>query len=330
MEKMFVESGNQWKCKCLGFCRDKIMDWSQQMQFKFIEVNNNIVLLCKNIMIHIYGYTMENCIYFDAYHIETRAFGQLSIVSNEEVEKYISQSLMDDIKSFRGSYRPFVCEEYEEVYEKYFSNPSHDIIKEKNIHTNSTGKGEAPKKERRGAIDSFLWKIDDEQIGFDMLNDNPFDPDKNRIKYRYAKKFSVLWSHNEVEHEISDLDNFAGDEYNCLLGAVPSITLQKIVVLYRFNPKYRNGCNALIYNADGTICTQLNKPKELLSDMGRKNNPFLRDDKTLEYYECGWKRDKGGNLVVCVRIVFNQEWWEERELDVDTGELKGLLDEGRL
>ena len=246
MEKMFVESGNQWKYKCLGFCRDKIMDWSQQMQFKFIEVNNNIVLLCKNIMIHIYGYTMENCIYFDAYHIETRAFGQLSIVSNEEVEKYISQSLMDDIKSFRGSYRPFVCEEYEEVYEKYFSNPSHNIIiNEKNIHTNSTGKGEAPKKERRGAIDSFLWKIDDEQIGFDMLNDNPFDPDKNRIKYRYAKKFSVLWSHNEVEHEISDLDNLAGDEYNCLLGAVPSITLQKIVVLYRFNPKYRNGCNAL-------------------------------------------------------------------------------------
>ena len=327
---MFAESGNQWQYKCLDFCRNMIMDLAQKMQFKSEEVNNNIVLLYNNLMIHVYGYTIENCIYFDAYDIGTRTYGRLSIVTADEIEKYISRNLIDDIKSFSGSFRPFVCEEYEEVFEKYFSDRNLDFIEETNINTNSTV--HTVHKERVGfnIIDLFYWKIDDELIGFDKRNDNPFALDKNRIKYRYAKKFSVLWSHNEVEHEISDLDNFAGDEYNCLLGAVPSITLQKIVVLYRFNPKYRNGCNALIYNADGTICTQLNKPKELLSDMGRKNNPFLRDDKTLEYYECGWKRDKGGNLVVCVRIVFNQEWWEDRELDMDTGKLKGLLGEGRL
>lgn len=329
MEKMFAESGNQWQYKCLDFCRNMIMDLAQKMQFKSVEVNNNIVLLYNNLMIHVYGYTIENCIYFDAYDIGTRTYGRLSIVTADEIEKYISRNLIDDIKSFSGSFRPFVCEEYEEVFEKYFSDRNLDFIEETNINTNSTVHTVHKERVVFNIIDLFYWKIDDELIGFDKRNDNPFDLDKNRIKYRYAKNFSVLWSYNGVTHEIRDHDNLAS-EYNCLLGAVPSITQQKIVVLYCFNPQYKNGCNALIYNADGTVFAQLRKPDELLSDMGRKNNPFLMDDKTLEYYECGWKRNKDGNLVVCVRIVFNQEWWEDRELDMDTGKLKGLLGEGRL
>jgi hypothetical protein len=87
--------------------------------------------------------------------------------------------------------------------------------------------------------------------------------------------------------------------------------------------------NAVLYNANGTLRKRL-KPPELLSNLARSRKKFMNTDYPMRLYfdTVGIKKNDLGQLVTYLRIAFDRDYWEDHELDVETGEFKGGLGSG--
>jgi hypothetical protein len=111
----------------------------------------------------------------------------------------------------------------------------------------------------------------------------------------------------------------------------PTPDMQKVVAIYPYDHTvYPSPINALIYNADGSIYKRLRVPK-LVSDLARQRERFMNYEAPLKLYFdwVRWARNTKGNIVVAVRIGFDRDWLEERELNFETGEFGECLSSGR-
>lgn len=331
--RMFENDGNQWHVKKINLDRNLVNKYMTQHNIKFEEFDDHLVMLYANFIVHVYGYTIENCIYVDAYSITDKTFANLAAVLDEKIELYLTTKLIDDLRDFKGRSIPSKIEMFEEVYSAISSD---SVVKRRsfddsNIVCDSKQIELKVRNEiKHKLIDEFQWNIDGESISFNNENANPFDAEILRTKCMYSHVFSISWKFKQELLTVFDDDNIVAGKYNSLLYAVPTTDYKKVLVLYRFNPDFQTPSNAVIYNADKTIFCHLERPTCLLSKMGKMHNMNIKNDRTLGYSECGWSYCNNNELILRIRIEFNKDWWEDRILDYNTGLLGDLLDEGRI
>jgi len=120
----------------------------------------------------------------------------------------------------------------------------------------------------------------------------------------------------------------------------PSIDLLHIVVIYNgTGSKYPPPNNAVIYNLDATVHKELQMP-ELISEhivnrltFDKADNPPLPAAKFeggLYFAGFGWRKDQAGELVNSISIIYDQEWYEVRLLDSNTGQIGKCLISGMI
>lgn len=108
----------------------------------------------------------------------------------------------------------------------------------------------------------------------------------------------------------------------------PFPSLEKVLVSYyrNANHPFSSPRNAVIYNADGSVYMHLEEPKNLLSDLAKKQRP----KPYFDYYDGGhWKKNEFGQWVMSIYLVYNYYFYEGRLIDELTGELGEVVDSGR-
>jgi hypothetical protein len=128
---------------------------------------------------------------------------------------------------------------------------------------------------------------------------------------------------------------FEKEEFNIFKSGIrifglPTHNNRFVVAIYPTDDnEFSEPRNAVLYNANGTLKKRL-KPPELLSNLARSRKKFMSTDYTMRLYfdTVGIKRENLGQLVTYLRIAFDRDYWEDHELDVETGEFKGMLGSG--
>lgn len=134
-----------------------------------------------------------------------------------------------------------------------------------------------------------------------------YESDKKGIKWSYNKKWIQL---------LEQVDNISG---------YPNVEKDKLVAVYPItSEKCPPPFNALVYNADGTVHMQLEAPepvtklpKERAKRM-RKTKHVAPEDR-LFFYGIKWA-EVSGKLVTIAKIGFDRDCWEERIINLETGE----------
>jgi hypothetical protein len=137
-----------------------------------------------------------------------------------------------------------------------------------------------------------------------------------------SKSVGVRWM---FDHKVIDIL-----ESSVSIEGYPTPDRKRVVVVYRYDhPVYSSPNNAILYNADGSIHLQLKVPG-LISDLAKKRSRFLNYESPLRTYfdNARWDKNSKGELVSAVRIGFDRDWLETRELNSDTGEFGECLSSG--
>ena len=119
------------------------------------------------------------------------------------------------------------------------------------------------------------------------------------------------------------------------LHGYPTSDVERVVVIYPMDhAKYRAPSNAVIYNADGSVHMQLKAPEPIseLSKTQTRNMTETRDfnpPHRLYFDRVLWAKNNEGETITVVKIGFDRDWWEERELNPVTGEYGKCLGSGR-
>ena len=112
---------------------------------------------------------------------------------------------------------------------------------------------------------------------------------------------------------------------------LPSPNMKKAVLIYpRQHPKFMFPRNGVIYNPDSTVYLRLAEPV-LISEISkeRKKNMNYGTPDWLWYDHVNWSKDDTGKLIMCIRIGFDRDWYEERILNLENGELGECVGSGR-
>ncbi len=102
---------------------------------------------------------------------------------------------------------------------------------------------------------------------------------------------------------------------------------EELVVVFNGSIHFPPPNNAAIFNPDGTSRTQIMKP-ELASDEYRKYKQGLSSQEKDEQFFLQPHLNKQGNLTLW--ISFNQDWFEIREVNAQTGQVGKCLGASRL
>lgn len=140
------------------------------------------------------------------------------------------------------------------------------------------------------------------------------------LKYVNSMTKGIRWRND------GKIIEFLEEEMN--IDGYPFPSLGKVLVSYHKNDKHPFSLprNAVIYNADGSIYMHLEEPKEFLSDLAKSQRP----KPYFDYYDSGsWKKNKLGEWVMSINLVYNYYFYEGRLIDELTGELGEVVDSGR-
>lgn len=165
----------------------------------------------------------------------------------------------------------------------------------------------------------------------------PLDISKNVSNETYQAYFDgskkgISWIYKKQRILVQDKrENVTG---------FPTCDLRYIVAIYHgLEGKYPPPSNAVILNRDGSVNRFLKIPVLLSANilqrisLNNDANPPIRTSKyTGGLYFSGfdWKKDKSGNLINRIQIIYDRDWIEWRKLDAETGEITELLGSGRL
>ncbi|MFN6087996.1 MAG: hypothetical protein ACK47E_04540 [Cyclobacteriaceae bacterium] len=142
--------------------------------------------------------------------------------------------------------------------------------------------------------------------------------------------YGISWEHNGSKIVLKDSSGS--------IKGFPSTDLNFIITIHHGSEsKYQPPNNAVIYNLDGTVYKVLDMP-ELLSPIITKRlkylslpNPPIKwstNEGGLKFDGFMWKRNKSGELVDAISILFDREIWESRILNVKLGKIGECLDYG--
>lgn len=181
----------------------------------------------------------------------------------------------------------------------------------------------------------FFWIVGDKKLKFD--NSSIFTRDKISLRnflegarHEWMEKgiwmpFYVSWKYKDKEIVIMDKsDEDKNSRIHSLAAAIPTPDFRYVLVI--FDNHDNNGYNGVLYNLDGTIKYKLRHPKKLMS-VNAKENSFFCD-----YQDCYWQyRIEKEKKEICLTIKcrFDIQFWEDRILNVETGEFEELVDWGR-
>jgi len=164
---------------------------------------------------------------------------------------------------------------------------------------------------------------------------NMFD---NVSKQQYAayinspSKQSVSWVYHGRKIILQD--------QNSSITAYPSVDLQYVIAIYKgLESENKPPCNAVIYKADGTLHTVLKIPV-LQSENILKRISFNKDSNPpfesssfeggLLFDNYDWWKNEQGIIIDRVRIIYDRDWIEWRQLNVKTGEIGAYIGQGKL
>jgi len=138
--------------------------------------------------------------------------------------------------------------------------------------------------------------------------------------YHKSKSTGVTWC--------SEQNRITLQEPKQHIYGLPSPKMDKVVVIYPGDHlTFSKSRNAAIYNPDGSLNIHLDRPiliSKYWKEYGKKVS-----ESDVWYDHISWHKLENGEIVVKVRIGFNRDWYEERVLDTETGELKELIECGR-
>ena len=129
---------------------------------------------------------------------------------------------------------------------------------------------------------------------------------------------------------------FAGEEKKIFdkrydIFGLPTPDFKYVVVIYPPDHEvYVEPGNAAVYNADGSVHLQLKVPK-LISPLAKQRERFMKYEVPFMFYfdRVRWVKNSKGEVITAVRIGFDRDWLEERELNPETGEFGELLSSGQ-
>lgn len=148
----------------------------------------------------------------------------------------------------------------------------------------------------------------------------PDGTEEEWMKYANSMTKGIRWKNNGKTIE------FLEEGIN--IRGYPFPDLEKVLVSYTKNDNhpFSSPRNAVIYNADGSIYMHLEEPKEFLSNLAKSQRP----KPYFDYYDSGsWKKNKLGEWVMSINLVYNYYFYEGRIIDELTGELGEVVDSGR-
>jgi len=138
--------------------------------------------------------------------------------------------------------------------------------------------------------------------------------------YHKSKSTGVTWSHGR--NRITFL------EPKLHIFGLPSPKMDKVVIVYSSGHSiFNKSRNAAIYNPDGSLSVHLDIP--ILISKYSKEYGKKASESDVWYDHISWHKLENSEIVMKVRIGFNRDWYEERVLDTETGELKELIECGR-
>jgi len=111
---------------------------------------------------------------------------------------------------------------------------------------------------------------------------------------------------------------------------LPTPDMHRVVVIYPYDHSvYPSPGNALIYNANGSIHLQLKVPKPI-SELAKPQERFINygDPMSLHFDNVDWRKNSKGEIIIAIRIGFARDWFEDRELNPETGEFGECLTSG--
>jgi hypothetical protein len=146
---------------------------------------------------------------------------------------------------------------------------------------------------------------------------------ENRRRYFNGQGTGISWLDGDKKIVILDNDS--------QIFGLPDPEWQKVVVVYpREHSKFAAPENAVIHNADGTVHLRLRKPK-LISKAAKEHQRNINETlpSGLWYDNVSRIADNKNDISMVLRIGFAREWFEQRSVNVETGELGECLSSGR-
>jgi len=106
----------------------------------------------------------------------------------------------------------------------------------------------------------------------------------------------------------------------------PSADLKYIISIWFLkNEELPSEDNAMIYNANGSLHMNLVQPT-LISDLAKQRNGRVYS----HFQEVSWEKNVKGEIVTAVKIAFDRDWFETRELEPATGKFGDVIACGRI
>ena len=173
------------------------------------------------------------------------------------------------------------------------------------------------------------------EVVLDLENPTNFFHQIHSKQYQcyYEERHSHIgWNYNNKEIIISDTGSF--------IKGLPSVCKKFVIAIFQGkNGAVKNPNNIVIYNLDGTKHKQIVMPKLLSElclkriDFHKESNPPIESAKYedgLRFNHINWKKNKQGVLINVVTIVYDRDWLEFRVLNVNSGEVEGLVGQGKV
>lgn len=178
---------------------------------------------------------------------------------------------------------------------------------------------------KHGGTDScrlvnFRWQVDDVTIHFKPSSIFTFEETReHRDKVNTGKDFHASWEHRGKRAIIPTSE--MSDSQCHLQMAIPTPDHKHVLAI--FSDYKKDGNNAILYNMDGSIRHRIEAPKKMLSQNANNQSIYFC------FMDCYWIEKANGQMVPCLRIRFDMDYWEDRVFDVESCELGELYDSGR-
>lgn len=167
---------------------------------------------------------------------------------------------------------------------------------------------------------NFRWQVDDVTIPFKPSSIFTFEETrKQRDKVNTGKEFHASWDYNGKQTILPTPEMSDGQCH--LQMAIPTPDHKHVLAI--FSDHSKDGCNAILYNMDGSIQHRIGAPKKMLSQNANDQSVFFC------FMDCSWIKRLNGQMAPCIRLRFDTDYWEDRIFDVESCELGELYDSGK-
>ncbi|WP_018478722.1 hypothetical protein [Pontibacter roseus] len=173
-----------------------------------------------------------------------------------------------------------------------------------------------------------------DDLGNDLLIGIGYNTDIFPIKE--IRKDGVI-IRNYLEGKTSGIKWLSGNQEviksRCFFG-YPSVDLNYIIAIYSIeDSEFPSPNNAVVYTANGMLHKVLSPPefasRHLVSNLKEIPTESFTPDSVF-FDQVRWRQNREGEIATTVRFIYNRDWFEERILDPETGELGECISSGKI